>query len=102
MAEPPVIAPTGELDLHAVQTLAPQLNEAAGADYPHLILDLSAVTLVDSSAFGAIMHAQSRFTGQGRTLSVVAPNGSAAAVMLELTGLRSRFSVFPSRDAALE
>jgi anti-anti-sigma factor len=102
MEKPTVIAPSGELDLHAVQTLAPQLNEAAGADYPHLILDLSAVTLVDSSAFGAIMHAQSRFTGQGRTLSVVAPNGSAAAVMLELTGLRSRFSVFPSRDAALE
>jgi anti-anti-sigma factor len=101
MAPPTVIAPKGELDLYAVRTLAPQLNEAVGADYPHLILDLSAVTLVDSSAFGAIMHAQSRFTGQGRTLSVVAPNGSAAAVMLELTGLRSRFSVFPSRDEAL-
>jgi anti-anti-sigma factor len=102
MVKPTVIAPEGELDLHAVRRLAPQLNEAAGAEYPHLILDLSAVTLVDSSAFGAIMHAQSRFTGQGRALSVVAPNGSAAAVMLELTGLRSRFSVFPSRDAALE
>jgi anti-anti-sigma factor len=101
MAKPTVIAPKGELDLDAVQILGPKLNEAVGADYPHLILDLSAVTLVDSSAFGAIMHAQSRFTGQGRTLSVIAPNGSAAAVMLELTGLRSRFSVFPSRDAAL-
>jgi anti-anti-sigma factor len=102
MAKPTVIAPTGELDLYAVQTLAPRLDEAAGADCPHLILDLSDVTLVDSSAFGAIMHAQSRFTGQGRTLSLVAPNGSAAAVMLELTGLRSRFSVFPSRDDAVE
>jgi stage II sporulation protein AA (anti-sigma F factor antagonist) len=101
MAKPTVIAPKGELDLDAVQILAPKLNDAVGADCPHLILDLSAVTLVDSSAFGAIMHAQSRFTGQGRTLSVIAPNGSAAAVMLELTGLRSRFSVFPSRDAAL-
>jgi anti-sigma B factor antagonist len=101
MAKPPVIAPTGELDLHAVRALAPELNEAVGADYPHLVLDLSAVTFVDSSAFGAIMHAQSRLARQGRTLSVVAPNGCAAAVMLELTGLRSRFSVFPSRDEAL-
>jgi hypothetical protein len=32
---------------------------------------------------------------------VVAPNGSAAAVLLELSGLRGRFSVVPSRDAAL-
>jgi anti-anti-sigma factor len=98
MTEPAVIAPEGELDLHAVRLLAPRLNEAVGANYPHLILDLSAVTLVDSSAFGAFMHAEHRFSSSGRRLSVVAPNGSAAAVMLEITGLRSRFSVFPSRD----
>jgi anti-anti-sigma factor len=95
-----VIAPAGELDLDSVRDLAPQLDEAVAADYPRLILDLSAVTLVDSSAFGAIMQTQHRFNGQGRTLALVAPHGSAAAVILELTGLRSRFSVFLSRDAA--
>lgn len=97
--EPVVIAPEGELDLHAVDALAPQLDEAAGADYPHLILDLSAVTLVDSTALGAIAQVQHRFNGRGRRVSVVAPPGSAAAVLLELTGLRSRFSLFGSRDA---
>jgi anti-anti-sigma factor len=101
MTESAVIAPVGELDVDSVRDLARQLDEAVAADYPRLILDLSAVTLVDSSAFGAIMHTQHRFNGQGRTLAVVAPNGSAAAVVLELTGLRSRFSVFLSRDAAL-
>jgi anti-anti-sigma factor len=99
MTESAVIAPVGELDLDGIGALAPQLDDAV--DYPRLILDLSAVTLVDSSAFGAIMQIQHRFRGQGRTLAVVAPNGSAAAVILELTGLRSRFSVFLSRDAAL-
>jgi anti-anti-sigma factor len=98
--EPVVIAPEGELDLHSVDALAPQLDEAAGADYPHLILDLSAVTLVDSTALGAIAQAQHRFNARGRKLSVVAPPGSAAAVVLELSGLRSRFSLFGSRDAA--
>jgi anti-anti-sigma factor len=101
MNESAVIAPAGELDLPAALALVPQLDEAAGADYRRLILDLSAVTLVDSSALGAIMQAEHRFRAQGRTLSVVAPNGSAAAVLLELSGLRGRFSVFPSRDAAL-
>ena len=100
MTEPAVIAPVGELDLHTVRALTPQLDEAVEADYARLILDLSAVTMVDSSALGAIMQAEHRFRGQGRTLSVVAPNGSAAAVVLELTGLRRSFSVFPSRDAA--
>ena len=101
MYESVVIAPVGELDLHAARALAPQLDEAVGAEYPRLILDLSAVTLVDSTALGAIMQAEYRFRAQGRTLSVVAPDGSAAAVLLELSGLRRRFSVFPSRDAAL-
>ena len=47
--------------------------------------------LVDSTALGAIMQTEHRFRGQGRTLSLVALNGSAAAVLLELTGLRRRF-----------
>jgi hypothetical protein len=45
---------------------------------------------LDSSALGAVVQAQHRFNRQGRTLSLVAPNGSAAAVMLDLSGLRSR------------
>jgi anti-anti-sigma factor len=98
--EPVVIAPEGELDLYSLSALGPQLDEAAGAAYPHLILDLSAVTLVDSTALGAIAQVQHRFNGRGRRLSVVAPPGSAAAVLLELSGLRSRFSLFGSRDAA--
>jgi anti-anti-sigma factor len=98
--EPTVIAPGGELDLLSVPALVAQLNEAAQADQPHVILDLSAVTLVDSTALGAIMDVQHRFNGQGRKLSVVAPNGSAAVVMLELTGVPSGVTVFRSRDAA--
>jgi anti-sigma B factor antagonist len=99
--EPAVIAPEGELDLLSVPALVRQLNEAAEADQPHVILDLSAVTMLDSTALGGIMDVQHRFNREGRKLSVVAPNGSAAVVMLELTGVRSGFSVFRSRDAAL-
>ena len=73
MIDPVVIAPRGELDLHAVRALAPQLDDAAGADYSHLIVDLSAVTLVDSTALGAFIQLQHRFNGQGRSLSVIAP-----------------------------
>jgi anti-sigma B factor antagonist len=98
---PAVIAPQGELDLYSIPAVVHQLNQAGAADQPHVILDLSAVTLLDSTALGGIMDVQHRFNGQRRKLSVIAPNGSAAVVMLELTGLRSAFSVFGSRDAAL-
>jgi anti-anti-sigma factor len=99
VAEPAVIAPEGDLDLDRVHALVAQLNEAAEADCPHLILDLSAVTLLDSTALSAVVQAQHRFNRQRRRLSVIAPNGSAVAVLLELTGLRSRLSVFRSRGA---
>jgi hypothetical protein len=102
MYEPVVIAPAGEVDLQAARALAPQLDQAIAADDPPLMLDLSAVTQVDSKPRSEPSCSPSiASAGEGRTLSVVAPNGSAAAVLLKLTGLRGRFSVFPSRDAAL-
>jgi hypothetical protein len=97
--KPVVIAPEGELDLHSVDSLAPQLDEATGADYPHLILDLSAV-------IRGLHRSRRHRTGpaslqrpRAQALGRRAP-GSAAAVMLELSGLRSRFSLFASRDTA--
>lgn len=99
MAEPTVIAPTGDLDLNSVDALDAQINRAAEADCSHVILDLSAVTLLDSTALSAVIQARHRFNAQERRLSVIAPNGSAAAVLLELTGLRSHLAVFSSRDA---
>jgi ABC-type transporter Mla MlaB component len=58
MPEPAVIALQGELDVHRAHALAPQLSEAAGARNEDLIIDLSDVTLLDSSALGAILQAQ--------------------------------------------
>jgi len=101
VAEPTVIAPEGDIDLYWVDALVAQLNEAAESDCSHVILDLSAVTLLDSTALSAMIQARHRLNARGRTLSVVAPSGSFAAVLLELTGLRSHLSVFPSRDALL-
>ena len=57
------------------------------------------MTLVDSSASGAVMQI-STLQRPGGTLAVVAPNGSAAAVILELTGLRAFLGVRVG-DAAL-
>ena len=96
-----MIAPEGELDVYSIPAVVDQLNDAANAGQPHVILDLSAVTLLDSTALGRIMDVQHRYNRQGQKLSVIAPNGSAAVVMLELTGMRSVFSVFGSREEAL-
>jgi anti-sigma B factor antagonist len=101
MTEPFVIAPEGELDVYAARALAPELDEAAGAAYPRLIVDLSRVTFVDSSGLAAIVQAHRRLQRQGRDVKVVAPNGSAAAVLIDLAGLRSSLAVCASLPAAM-
>ncbi len=97
-----VIAPEGELDLHAARALAPQLAEAATGDFPVLVVDLSAVTFLDSTGLGGIIQAHQRLQRQGRTLKVVAPRGSAAAVLVDLTGLRGKLNMYASREEALD
>jgi anti-sigma B factor antagonist len=103
MARSVVIAPEGELDLHASRALSPQLSAAAEqSDLSLLVVDLSAVTFIDSSGLGAILQAHRRLSRQGRRVTVVVPKGSAAAVVLELAGLSSVLTLAQSREAALQ
>jgi anti-sigma B factor antagonist len=102
MGEPRIIAPAGELDLHASRALAPELDAAAAqTDERGLLVDLSEVTFIDSTGLGALVQAHRRLGRQGRAMAVVAPKGSAAAVLLDLSGLRGHMAVFESRQAAL-
>lgn len=102
MTDPVVIAPQGELDIAAARELGPELNEAAGQLDAPVVVDLSRVSFLDSTALGAIVQADGRMQRTGRRLNVVAPSGSAAAVLLELTQMRSRLVVHGTRDAALD
>jgi anti-anti-sigma factor len=101
MADPALIVLEGEFDLHAARELAPLLDEAAASDSPLLVVDLAAVTFLDSIGLGAILQAHQRLRRQGRAVKVVAPPGSAAAVLIGLAGLRSVLTLCPSRAAAL-
>jgi anti-sigma B factor antagonist len=101
MADPALIVLEGELDLHAARELAPRLDAAAAADFPLLVVDLAAVTFLDSTGLGAILQAHQRLRRQGRAVKVVVPPGSAAAVTIDLAGLRSVLTLCPSRAAAL-
>ncbi|HYF24411.1 MAG TPA: STAS domain-containing protein [Baekduia sp.] len=101
MTDSIVIAPTGELDVAAARDLRPELNEAAGQVDAPVVVDLTGVTFIDSTALGAIVQADGRLRRNGRRLCVVAPPGSAAAVVIELTNLDRHLEIHRSRDAAL-
>jgi anti-anti-sigma factor len=65
-----------------------------------LIVDLSDVAFIDSSGLAVILEVDEQLRREQRRLAVVAPRGTAAAVLLTLAGLRRRLNVFDSRAAA--
>jgi len=64
-------------------------------------VDLSCVSFIDSSGLGALVELHNRLRRDRRQLAVVAPAGTAAALLLNLAGLQSRMSIFATREAAL-
>ena len=99
---PAVTIITGELDLQASRSLGQRLNEEVGAGVAaaDIILDLSAVSFIDSSALGVIVQADQRLGRQGRGLALVAPDGSAAASFVEITHIDRSLRIGATRDEA--
>ncbi|MCZ4491182.1 MAG: anti-sigma factor antagonist [Conexibacter sp.] len=99
---PAVTILTGELDLHASRSLGERLSAhvGAGVDGGDLILDLTTVSFIDSSALGALVHAEQRLGRQGRGMAVVAPRGSAAAELIALTHVDGQLRVHPTHEEA--
>jgi anti-anti-sigma factor len=63
-----------------------------------LLIDLSHVDFIDSTGLGAVVDVAHRCSGR---VAVIAPRGSAAAVLLQLTGLGQVLDVFESRQTAV-
>ena len=100
-AEPTVIAPEGELDFARVGDFRAALWDAAREGAAAVVVDLSQVSFIDSSGLGALVELHNRLRRSGRRLAVVAPGGSAPAVLLDLAGLRGRLPTSATRGAAL-
>ena len=88
-----VVAPSGELDLHTSHDLRSALLEACIARVP-VVVDLSLVTFIDSSALGVLTAVHRRLATKGCSLVIV---GASARVVTALrhTGLLSFLEVRP-------
>jgi anti-sigma B factor antagonist len=101
MSEPNIIEPPAELDVATVPEFRSALGEAVRDAGAGLVIDLSHVEFIDSTGLGAVLEARERARTERLRFAVVAPRGTAAAVLLTLSGLRSRLPVFESRGAAV-
>jgi anti-sigma B factor antagonist len=95
-----VISVEGELDLYSTPQLTAEL-EALVPDGPHVVLDLTAVSFLDSTAIGSILGASRRLRESGGDLAVVCP-GEPTRRLLTLVGVDRVVPLYESTDRALE
>jgi anti-sigma B factor antagonist len=93
-----VVRVTGDLDL----ATAPRFAHAVVATptAPHVVIDLTACTFLDSSGVRALVQAVRETTEAGRRVDVVAASAAILRV-LEITAVDRMVSVHPSLEDAL-
>jgi anti-sigma B factor antagonist len=95
-----LLAVSGELDLATAPSLRERLGAAVDSGTTRIVLDLSAVTFMDSIGLAAIVHGRRRLQADGRLALVVAPD-SYAHLVLEIAGMPRALAIFADRDAAI-
>ena len=95
-----VLALSGELDLATAPDVRERLGAAVDSGTRRIVVDLRAVTFMDSIGLAAVVHARSRLSAGGRLALVVAPD-SYAELVLEITGMARAIAIFSDRDSAV-
>lgn len=96
-----LIVAGGELDLGATDEMSALFVMAIAGPQNAVILDLTGVEFIDSSALGTILRAAQQIEGAGKRLHVVASEG-AVRRLLEITGVAQIFRLHLTRADALQ
>lgn len=94
-----VIAVEGELDLSSATSFREALDELPGEEHGAVVLDLSAVTFIDSTALRLLLDAQRRIR-EASVMPVVCTNRNVLRIF-KIAGLDGAFEIFPSLEEAL-
>ena len=91
-----VLTLTGELDISRTADLDQMASEVLGRDRVDVIVDLTEVSFMDSSALRWLLNLRDRLEAASGRLSLVSPPGGILERLLSLSGLEGRFKVFPT------
>jgi anti-sigma B factor antagonist len=94
-----VVSLAGELDLYNAHEVRETLLECCAETPTRLIVDLSGVKFIDSTALGVLIEARTRM--ENRRGFLLAAPGMETKRALEISGLDRHFAVHDSLDAAL-
>ena len=95
-----IIVISGELDFALCVKVAPDLNAALHSPVRALVIDLEAVSIVDSSGIALLLNAFRRLDQGGRQLEIACPLGPQRRAF-ELTAIDRQLPMYESRDHAL-
>ena len=103
--EAAIVTLRGELDAHDAVRLrelfAGAVDALSGARAPRLVLDLSGLEFLDSTALGTMIGALRRVREAGGEMAVVLPETTARRIF-EVTGLDAVLDVRSTLETALE
>ena len=94
-----VVSLAGELDLYNAHEVREALLECCAEGPNRLVVDLSGVKFIDSTALGVLIEARTRM--ENRRAFMLAAPGLETRRALEISGLDRHFAVHDSLDAAL-
>ena len=94
-----VIKLAGELDLYNAEQVREALAEASKDSPERIVIDLSEVDFIDSTALGVLIEARTRL--QNRRAFFLAAPGLETRRALEISGLDRHFTVHESVSEAL-
>jgi len=89
----------GRFDQHARQDFKWRIDHAIRQGYRFVVLNMVAVSFIDSAALGWLVLAQRRFQRIGGKLGIIAPTGFVRDI-LELTEIHEWIPIFTSEDEA--
>jgi len=89
----------GRFDQHARQDFKWRIDHAITQGYRFVLLNMVAVSFIDSAALGWLVLSQRRFQRIGGKLGIIAPRGFVRDI-LELTEINEWIAIFQSEDEA--
>lgn len=95
----PVLAVSGELSLHTVCTFRAAVLRLIDAGARQIVVDLTAVTFIDSTALGVLMSGQRQLQPRGGAIVVAACE--PIALVFKTVGLERLFAVCATRAEGL-
>jgi anti-sigma B factor antagonist len=96
-----LVSVSGELDLYVENELRDTLASAARLDVSTVVVDLSGVSFLDSTACGILVAETKRLRHVGKGLVLVS-NGNFAAGVLGVAGIDQIVPVYPTLHAAFQ